>query len=711
MPPSSTDEETQHTRTPSQFAHLKPTEPLTTASGITPGRAVFDTPSPNRSPSPVLERSQRSRKPSSKKAEASQQNTTTSNPKPKKSTKIANTNGNRANAGGAGHASTSKSIANAGARARDTDMAVEGATEHDHDYDPDQDQDRDNVSEDEDTYVSQTIIDGLERLVGHDVSHLSNRKIKELLEAIPQTQATTLETQGEPAKAVTKSFAGVGLAGRDREGSPSHEDSSNRPQLTRQDTTHPPVPQKQHISTTGISLPASKRVRLAAGEEDDSATQSESEEENWNTRRRPDTSDSDSDSNTESRPPTTISRLKLGSQHPMLPKSANPKSAPPASQPSARAKPSAPTKMNNAPAAPKRATDPTSYLAAHPLPNDLDDIDGLAVWALKFAEERAQALDQGSSTAGPSRAQEPGPSATADHIARSISNHRSRLNNSQNRPPQPPPQSTRSSKITRDVSNDDEGVDTEDEDAALPRRQKPKRGKKAKLSDFPGLMGEIASVAIPRFLAIVLTEGAYENPDTCRDWALDAYKETWKLEAPEHKYEAPPKALLTIITRRASWIRGKIKERIRAIVEYGYGFRSPSTNRGDVKHNRRLARKLKPSVFHCRDLKTDTDQYEHPQLARAVRVGFFWDTDAIGMAFSAQFNPIPVPAVALILTMMQACIAEWELGYHKALELDIDTQQADYERHLLGLYEYEKSARNRLTRFRGQWFEEARYIS
>ncbi|KAG9083519.1 hypothetical protein FS749_005970 [Ceratobasidium sp. UAMH 11750] len=31
MPPSS-DEETQHTRTPSQFAHLKATEPLTTAS-------------------------------------------------------------------------------------------------------------------------------------------------------------------------------------------------------------------------------------------------------------------------------------------------------------------------------------------------------------------------------------------------------------------------------------------------------------------------------------------------------------------------------------------------------------------------------------------------------------------------------------------------------------------------------------------------------
>ncbi|KAG9088826.1 hypothetical protein FRC06_001829 [Ceratobasidium sp. 370] len=353
--------------------------------------------------------------------------------------------------------------------------------------------------------------------------------------------------------------------------------------------------------------------------------------------------------------------------------------------------------------------DPTSYLAAHPLPNDLDDIDGLALWALHFAEECAQALDQGHSTAGPSRVQEPGPSATANHIARSVANHQSQLNSLQNCPPQPLPQSTHSSNPTCDVSNNNKDADTEDEHvAALLHCQKPKHGKKAKLSDFPGLMGEIASVAIPRFLATMLTEGLYENPDTCRDWALDAYKETWKREAPEHKYEAPPKALLTIITRRGSWIRGKIKERIYAIIEYGYGFRNPSTNRGDVKHNWRLARKLKPSVFHCQDLKTNTDQYEHPQLARAIRVGFFWDADAIGMAFSALFNPIPVPAVALILTMMQACIAEWELGYHKALELDIDTQQADYERHLLGLYKYEQSARSRLAWFRGQWFEEAR---
>lgn len=71
---------------PSQFAYLKTIEPQTTTSvsqyaclsrrllisllqGITPGRALLDPPSRDRSP-PVLQRSQRVRKPSARKAEA-----------------------------------------------------------------------------------------------------------------------------------------------------------------------------------------------------------------------------------------------------------------------------------------------------------------------------------------------------------------------------------------------------------------------------------------------------------------------------------------------------------------------------------------------------------------------------------------------------------------------------------------------------------------
>lgn len=52
---------------------------------------------------------------------------------------------------------------------------------------------------------------------------------------------------------------------------------------------------------------------------------------------------------------------------------------------------------------------------------------------------------------------------------------------------------------------------------------------------------------------------------------------------------------------------------------------------------------------------------------------------------------------------MQACICEWKLGNFKAEELDAEKQQANYEHHLMSLYQYEKKARGRMTRFWEEW--------
>lgn len=54
------------------------------------------------------------------------------------------------------------------------------------------------------------------------------------------------------------------------------------------------------------------------------------------------------------------------------------------------------------------------------------------------------------------------------------------------------------------------------------------------------------------------------------------------------------------MTRRVPWLRGEVRKRIRIIIEYGYGFQNPATTRAQIKHNRKLAKKLGPGVFHCR---------------------------------------------------------------------------------------------------------------
>jgi hypothetical protein len=89
-------------------------------------------------------------------------------------------------------------------------------------------------------YLSQAVIDLVQDFVGHDITHLSGRQIKNLAKAMPTTQASALETQAESAsvslfvylfnqlllthwQTITQPFAGVGLASGDRNGSPSRE--------------------------------------------------------------------------------------------------------------------------------------------------------------------------------------------------------------------------------------------------------------------------------------------------------------------------------------------------------------------------------------------------------------------------------------------------------------------------------------------------------
>ncbi|KAG8717882.1 hypothetical protein FRC09_013539 [Ceratobasidium sp. 395] len=708
------DEPSQNTRTQSQFAHLKTTEPTTTASGVVPGRAAFDTPSPNRSPAPALKWSDRSRKPSSRKLESQPASATQPKSKQPAKTKATSKNSKCTTPGNTNHASTSLTgdnddDSNNGGEYNDMSDGKSGS-----EYEDDDEEDTDS-----EVYLPQEIIDDLEALVGHSVSHLSTRRIKELLDAIPQTQAPSVETQGQPPQEITKSFTGVGLAGGDGEGHLTPEGSSTRlssiPQAVITHNTNTSSSQKRCIDAEDVPSTSSKRVCINT-EREDSATEDESDlDQNVRPARRGDSSEPESEPEPGPVPnPTAPSRFK--GKAPMFASSRN--TLPPTkplnihnratlpSKPSTSRNPPPSNNASSSDSTPKLPTSSASYLATHPLPSDLNNTNELVIWVLKLAEDQARALDRGTPVASTSRV--PQPSSTANHVTQSIANHRARLSGNKNSdlPPNstPAPQPTNTGNATpRSSTPSDDGVD---EVATSSASKKSKRRKKSKLSDFPGLVGEIASAAIPRFLATVITQGSYEeDTDVFRDWARDAYRTTWGLEAAEHEYVPPPKAVLTIMTRRASWVRGKVKERIRTVVQYGHGFRNPATCHSDVKHNKRLARKLQPNVFHCLNLEPDTNQYEHPEFIRAIGAGLFWEEDAIGVVFREEFNPITLPAAALVLTMMQVCIAEWETGYFKPQDLDVDKQRVYFESHLLGLYKYEKVAYSRLLRFRGEWFD------
>ncbi|QRV93060.1 LON domain serine protease [Ceratobasidium sp. AG-Ba] len=542
------------------------------------------------------------------------------------------------------------------------------------------------------------------KLLGESNKHLSESEIKNLLNKMLETQALAMGTQIQPVTTVTQPSSGVGLASGDLNGSPLHEDSGKR-SLSQRPKAIPSNKgslgtQKRRLKASTINT-ASKRTRIAQ-DKDDSATESESDSDAPR-------SSSDSDSEHEDAPLPASQRLTSTATRPQPALTGRGFTQP--------ARPSNPTPTkspaNTSPATTSAATtSATSYLARYPPPADLNNNDALVNWALKIAEGRARELNPSSgSSPGSSRPEQPDhPAATTTttHVAQAIADHRAQRATTEHPVSQ---QNVGSSSqvaasgastpiITPPTETGTTSVTPPTETSTVSKKKKPR--KKTKLSDFPGRVGEIASAAIPYFLATVFAEGGYENLDVFQDWALDAYRRSSELEYPD-EYEPPPVAVLKIMTRRASWLRGEIKKQLWSGVEYGYGFRNPAVSRTDIKHNRRLAKKLKPQVFHCKDLVFDTDQFEHPQFIRAIGAGLFWDSESLGVAFQDRFSPVPIPAVALILTMMQACIEEWKEGRHKAIELDVDTQKTVYESHLLSLYSYETTAANRLTRYRTQW--------
>ncbi|KAG9088510.1 hypothetical protein FRC06_001992, partial [Ceratobasidium sp. 370] len=703
----------QHTPAPSRFAHLKNTQPLTTLSGVIPGQAAFDTPPPDRSPSPELARSQRSRKPTTKKLESSQHQAGSSKSK-SKSAKATNHNGSRTNTGNPSHSGTSKPPTNSGSQAHGTVVANEDTT---NDGDPDSGDDEDG---EDDCYVSQKVIDQLEALVGHSVAHLSNQRIKELLDALPQTQASALDTQAEPSQAITEPPTGVELVRRDCDKSPSREGLENSPPSQEERATHFALPQKRHIDTLNPTLATSKRVRIATtGQDNGSADEDEDDDESEieiHVRRRNRHVDSSKPESDAEPAPSKPKAPPASSQSATAPKPANPKATPRLpSKSSGRPMPLPLRQTTSSGANGARVTlERHSGTAPHitqPLPpSDLTDIDAVVAWALGLAEEKACTLNQGRPLSKPSTSRAhpdlPGASATVDHVSQAVANYRSRLNGGG--PSGTQENGNHTSQSNQASASPSQASTPGDDDDRLTRssnQKKCKYGKKAKLSDFPGRIGEVALAAIPRFLATVLAEGAYESPETLRSWAHDAYQETWDLEAPENEYEPPPRVVLTIMMRRASWLRTKVRERVEVIVQYGFEFRNPAIQPSDIKYNRRLAERLAPNVFHCKNLKPNTDQYEHPVFIRAISAALFWDPESIGIVYHPKFKPLPIPAVALVLTMMQVCIQEWAPGQFKSQALDVEKQQVVYERHLLGLYEYERIAGGRLTRFREDWFK------
>ncbi|KAG8693266.1 hypothetical protein FRC09_010625, partial [Ceratobasidium sp. 395] len=208
---------------------------------------------------------------------------------------------------------------------------------------------------------------------------------------------------------------------------------------------------------------------------------------------------------------------------------------------------------------------------------------------------------------------------------------------------------------------------------------------------YPGRRGKAASRAIPHLLSLAIRKGAYQGKNINTQWAEREYRRAWKKLYPGIKCRRPTKHLLGLMTIRISGLRTDIKKRVRSLMARLHKLKNPGSSKQQLEYN-------------WENLVADEDYYEHPHMFEVISEAFFAHPDSPVILHHRDYVLMPLEAVALVLTMMQDCLQEWDTGSLRARDNHYRQQQAVFDAHLHGLNTYMGTARRRLVDLQSQWF-------
>ncbi|KAG8705029.1 hypothetical protein FRC09_003196 [Ceratobasidium sp. 395] len=224
------------------------------------------------------------------------------------------------------------------------------------------------------------------------------------------------------------------------------------------------------------------------------------------------------------------------------------------------------------------------------------------------------------------------------------------------------------------------------------------------LGRYRGKRGRVASHAIPHLLSVAIRKGAYQGQDVYFKWARREYIRAWKKLYPKIKYKRPPRHLLRLMILRISGLRSDIKKRVRPLMARLHKLRNPGSSDERLERNRQVCHRLLPNAFHCLNFIADKDYYKHPHLTEVISEAFFGHPESPVILHHKDYKLMPLPAVALVLMMMQECLQEWDTGCLRVRDNHCKQQRAVFDAHLHGLNTYQGKARGRLADLQYEWF-------
>ncbi|KIJ09548.1 hypothetical protein PAXINDRAFT_17359 [Paxillus involutus ATCC 200175] len=233
-------------------------------------------------------------------------------------------------------------------------------------------------------------------------------------------------------------------------------------------------------------------------------------------------------------------------------------------------------------------------------------------------------------------------------------------------------------------------TNSDDQGWRNPKKIQKSNGRVA-AKDYEVAVQEILKIAIHLFRSRLTAENVYPDRITQIAWAKEAWAEACKECEAQVNFN---NEVIQLITNRTWHLTSELKIKIRPLVEVMYGFES-STKAVVQAHNRKLVEELTADFGFC--YKTPGDPindvprkglYEHKIIQKAVNMAFYKDKRDEGIQYSQYFEPFPEASMALILTVIEACIDKWSSGKQCDILFNEPIYKPIYQLHLSQLRKF-----------------------
>ncbi|KAK7007331.1 hypothetical protein R3P38DRAFT_3281561 [Favolaschia claudopus] len=245
-------------------------------------------------------------------------------------------------------------------------------------------------------------------------------------------------------------------------------------------------------------------------------------------------------------------------------------------------------------------------------------------------------------------------------------------------------------------------------------------GSRPRAKDLNDISKEYTAHTIDHFRCLISTENFFPTHSETGEFV----RRSWEKTCEDLGEELPLSTTVhKLIAGRVAHTRGEAKTKVKAMTEVYYGFRT-GHNKKTIAYNRKLAEELKEEClfaykvcisfsyllsrphYSLQDVANKKGLFKHPIIQKAVNAMWFANRRDEGPSHPEYFKPIPVEALAAILTVVSTVsvlilqilifsqientIDEYLTGIKTEVPFTTTEYRTVYDTHLHSLLDFDK---------------------